>query len=138
MAKFTEQQSAIESVFASSGWLNGAVGTIKVLPGNFQGRVTETEFLRIEILPARIRADYRNLGTAGQVVIQIYTQGNTGISRSMQIADALDESLQTKLFITTNGSIQTGVSTLAVIGTDEANEGLYRVDYILTYNYFAN
>jgi hypothetical protein len=138
MAKFTEQQSAIESVFASSGWLNGAVGTIKVLPGNFQGKVSETEFLRIEILPARIRADYRNLGTAGQVVIQIYTKGNTGISRSMEIADALDESLQTKLFTTTNGSIQTGVSALAIIGTDDSNEGLYRVDYILTYNYYAN
>jgi len=138
MAKFTEQQSAIESVFASSEWLNGAVGTIKVLPGNFQGKVSETEFLRIEILPARIRADYRNLGTAGQVVIQIYTKGNTGISRSMQIADALDESLQTKLFTTTNGSIQTGVSALAIIGTDDSNEGLYRVDYILTYNYYAN
>jgi len=138
MAKFTEQQSAIESVFASSEWLNGAVGTIKVLPGNFQGKVSETEFLRIEILPARIRADYRNLGTAGQVVIQIYTKGNTGISRSMEIADALDESLQTKLFTTTNGSIQTGVSALAIIGTDDSNEGLYRVDYILTYNYYAN
>lgn len=138
MAKFSEQQTAIESVFASSEWLSSVAGTVKVLPGNFQGAVSETEFLRLEILPARIRADYRNLGTAGQVVVQIYTKGNTGISRSMQIADALDESLQTKLFTTTNGSIQTGVSALAVLGTDEANEGLYRVDYILTYNYFAN
>jgi hypothetical protein len=138
MAKFSEQQTAIESVFASSEWLSGVAGTVKVLPGNFQGAVSQTEFLRLEILPARIRADYRNLGTAGQVVVQIYTKGNTGISRSMQIADALDESLQTKLFTTTNGSIQTGPSALAVLGTDEANEGLYRVDYVLTYNYFAN
>jgi len=46
--------------------------------------------------------------------------------------------LQTKLFTTTNGSIQTGVSALAIIGTDDSNEGLYRVDYILTYNYYAN
>ena len=138
MAKFSEQQTAIESVFASSEWLSGVAGTVKVLPGNFQGSISQTEFLRLEILPARIRADYRNLGTAGQVVIQIYTKGNTGISRSMQIADALDESLQTKLFTTTNGSIQTGVSALAVLGTDDSNEGLYRVDYILTYNYYAN
>lgn len=138
MAKFSEQQAAIESVFASSEWLASAAGTVKVLPGNFQGSIADTEFLRLELLPARIRADYRNIGTAGQVVIQIYTKGNTGLSRSMQIADALDESLQTKLFTTSNGSIQTGPSALAVIGTDEANEGLYRVDYVLTYNYFAN
>jgi len=138
MAKFSEQQAAIESVFASSEWLASAAGTVKVLPGNFQGSIADTEFLRLELLPARIRADYRKIGTAGQVVIQIYTKGNTGLSRSMQIADALDESLQTKLFTTSNGSIQTGPSALAVIGTDEANEGLYRVDYVLTYNYFAN
>jgi len=138
MSKFTEQQAAIESVFASSGWTGGSVGTIKVLPANFQGRVNETEFLRLEILPARSRVAFQDFGTAGQIIVQIYTKGNTGLSRSMQIADALDESLQTKLFTTTNGSMQTGVSSLAVIGTDEANDGLYRIDYTISYTYYAN
>jgi hypothetical protein len=77
MAKFSEQQTAIESVFASSEWLSSVAGTVKVLPGNFQGAVSETEFLRLEILPARIRADYRNLGTAGQVPDSHSLEANT-------------------------------------------------------------
>ena len=139
MSKFVEQQAAIESVFGSTGWTSGAVGTIKVLPSNFQGRISDTEFLRLEILPSKPRNAYGEFGSTGQVIVQVYTQGNTGLSRTMQIADALDESLQTTIIKTSNGSVQLGVSSLAVIGIeDDDSKGYFRADYNISYNYYAN
>lgn len=138
MSKFVEQQAAIEGVFASSEWTSGAVGSIKVLPSNFQGSIPQTEFLRLEILPSKPNTNYSNFGSTGQVIVQVYTKGNTGLTRTMEIADALDESLQTKLFTTTNGSVQTGVSSLAVIGIEDSNAGFFRVDYTISYTYYAN
>lgn len=131
MAKYSKVQLDIESIFATTAW---KAESIAAFPGNFDGKIGASEFVKIELLPNASDASFAHFsGIEGQIIIQIYVQAGKGMTRVLAIADILDTYLQAKVFA--NGT-RTGSSALNVIGKDKANASLFRADFTVGFNLY--
>ena len=127
MAKYKDVQTDIEEIFGTTAWNRRL---ITMLPSNYDGGVASPDFLRLEILPLRPLTNYGRLGISGNIIIQIYTKAGLGISRATEIADILDEFLQSKTL--TRGT-NTGTSSVSFLGVDSNDNTLFRADYLVPF-----
>lgn len=130
MSKYTTILNDVESQFASSVWTSL---NISAFPSNYMVPATESEFVKLEILPLTGDGGYNRDGIKGQIIIQVYVKANQGTKRLMEIADSLDTLLQCKHLGT---GTQTQESSLSVQGIDRDNPELFRGDYLVDFNYF--
>lgn len=133
MGKFETLQSDIFSVFGSASWVNE---DIKTVPENFVLTITNSEYIRVAILPGTISEVNIN-SISGQLMIDIFTPAGKGPLRAYQIADKLDEYLNGKTVKTGEGSTQFRASSLNSIGQDVDNKSLFRSLYTISFNYFG-
>lgn len=130
MSKFVNLLSDVEGQFATSTWTSQ---NISAFPANFRVPETESEFVKLEVLPLRDNSDYGRCGIEGIIYVQIYVQANQGLKRLMEIADILDTILQAKSL--TNGT-KTQASSLNVIGVDRDNPELFRADFAVDFTFY--
>ena len=124
----------IEGVFSTASW---TANDIDIYPDNYQGVIdTETEFLRLNVLPSTsgYLAHGGNKNLSGLVAIKIFVKAVEGQSRIMEIADILDNNLQNKRL--TNGT-ELSTSYINVEGLDPANKSLYSANYIIPFKIYG-
>ena len=128
MPKYANIQTDIEAPFAT--WTHTTV-----VPSNYQGEVTATEFIRINIIPGTtFNQPNGTEGSSGMVRIDIFVPAGFGPTRANAICDLLDPVIANQTF--TNGTF-TFSSTVAPQGLDPDNYGLYRVNYSVPYRHFT-
>lgn len=133
MSRFTDVRTDLEEVFASTEWTSE---NIQAFPANFAGGTAQhDEFVIVETVPGKLtnrrNRSYQNVHTvSGQYIVQIYVRTGTALVRPMEIADILDNLLNSKRL--TSGT-QTGIPVVDVIGTDTDDKSLYRVDFIVNF-----
>jgi hypothetical protein len=131
MSKYNKVQLDLESVFSTTAW---KAESIPAFPGNFEGDIGATEFVKLEILPSGTIESFGHFsGIEGQVIIQVYVSAGKGMTRLLAVADILDNYFQAQKFV--NGT-STGSSALNVIGKDSANPALFRADYTVSFSLF--
>jgi hypothetical protein len=133
MSRFTDVRTDLEELFATTDWT--ATG-IQAFPANFAGGTAQhDEFVIVEVVPGKLTTrrnrSFQNVHTvSGQYIVQIYVRTGTAMVRSLEIADILDDLLNSKRL--TSGT-QTGIPVVDVIGTDTDDKTLYRVDLIVNF-----
>jgi hypothetical protein len=133
MSRFTDVRTDLEELFATTDWT--ATG-IQAFPANFAGGTAQhDEFVIVEVVPGKLTTrrnrSFQNVHTvSGQYIVQIYVRTGTAMVRSLEIADILDNLLNSKRL--TSGT-QTGIPVVDVIGTDTDDKTLYRVDLIVNF-----
>lgn len=131
MTKYSNIQTDIEDVFASTDW---TAHSIKAIPSNYSGNVDATEFVRLNIIHGgTANNSYGGSSIRGMIRIDIYVQSGKGEGRANAIADILDDLFQAHQFA--NGT-QSGYSTLNAVGNDTDNPSLYRVNYSIPFTYY--
>lgn len=133
MSKYSQLQTDIFSLFASSSW---KAENIKTFPQNFIAMKAGTEFLRINILPGSSGINVNSV--SGIVIIDIFISAGTGPKRAFLIADKLDSYVGGKYLPHGNGTAtQFGSSSLKALGNDTDNPSLFRFSYEIPFNYFG-
>ena len=128
MPKYANIRSDLEGAFAS--WTHTTV-----VPANYQGEVTATEFIRINILPGTsFNQPAGDTGEQGMVRIDVFVEAGYGIARAYAICDLLDSVIASRQF--SNGT-QTFSSTASPQGLDADDYGFYRVNYSVPYRHFT-
>lgn len=132
MSKYTSIQSTIFSVFATAEWI---AEDINVVPENYQGKSTYTEYIRVNIIYPSGDSIYRNNNFVyGILSIDIFTPTGEGPKRANEIADRLDYYFSAK----TISPVQFLSSSLVPFGRDKDNASLYRTIYTINYKYFGD
>lgn len=128
MPTYANIRSDLEGAFDS--WTHTTV-----VPANYQGEVTATEFIRVNILPGTsFNQPAGTSGTQGMVRIDIFVEAGYGIARAFAICDLLDSVIASRQF--SNGT-QTFASTASPQGLDADDYGFYRVNYSVPYRHFT-
>jgi hypothetical protein len=130
MAKYTQSQSDIEGVFATSAWTTNGIAAF---PVNFQIPSEISEFIKVEYLPLNTDISFGRCGISGFAIIQIYVPSDQGTRRLMEISDLLDILLENKSL--GNGT-RTGASSLNILGQDLGNPNLFRGDYRVNFTFY--
>ena len=133
MSKYSQLQTDIFSLFASSSW---KAENIKTFPQNFIAMNAGTEFLRINIIPGNSGINVHSV--SGIVIIDIFTPAGKGPKRAFLIADKLDSYIGGKFLPHEGGSAtQFASSSLKPLGNDRDNPSLFRFSYEIPFNYFG-
>ena len=127
MAKYADVARDVEGLFGTAEWITHG---ITAYPSNYQGGDYENEFVKLEILPNRALIRYSDPSVEGSVIVQIYTKAGLGITRAMEIADLLDNLMQTQSL--TRGTTL-GTSSLSFLGIDSQDNSLHRADYFIPF-----
>ena len=132
MAKYSNLQNDIFSVFASAEWLAEGIATYPSLlvpdsPG--------TEFIRVDIIPSSQGVNLTSVG--GILIIDIFTQVKSGPKRPTVIADILETFFQGKSFKTGTGVTQFQGSNFSPIKQDRDNPTLGMSTYSIPFNFFG-
>jgi len=130
MSSYSQVIQDLEAVFGSPEWMGNG---ITAYPANMvPTNAKPEEYIVLELLPAQALelqyGDVQQMG--GLIIVQIYTQVNTGSRRAYAISDLLDGVLQRKMLGT---SVQTQSSALNVKGNDSADPTRFRADYVLRF-----
>jgi len=120
----------VESQFATASW---KTNKISAYPVNYIVPASTSEFVKIEVLPLEGNIDYNRFGIDGKIIIQIYIKANKGSKRLMEVADLLDNLLQSKQL---GQGTRTEESSLTVLGIDKDNPELFRGDFSVDFTYF--
>ncbi len=133
MGKYINVQKDVFSIFASLAW---AAELIDTFPSNFVITSDKDEFIRVTILASG--GSPTEISTSGIILAEIFTQSNTGPTRSLEIADKLDAYLSRKTLNTTSGATtQLFQSSLRFDGKDSDNPGLTRSTLSVPFSYFG-
>lgn len=132
MAKFQDATLAIMKIFGSPTWISE---NIKTIPSNIIGSNLGNEYLRINVITGGVGVNVES--TAGQVIVDIFVPNGEGVQRGTALGDTLDKYLSCKTITQSNGSLQTGKTSLIPIGIDSANKALYRYRYTVSFNYYG-
>lgn len=128
MPKYANIRTDLEGAFAS--WNHTTV-----VPANYQGEVTATEFIRVNIIPGTtFNQPNGSSGESGMVRIDIFTEAGYGTTRAFAICDLLDSVIANQTF--SNGTF-TFSSTASPQGLDADDYGYYRVNYSVPYRHFT-
>jgi len=124
--------------FGSAYW---TTNNIQTFPDNYQGDISNSEYLRVSVLPSTgsVESFGDDLGVrtkqiSGLVAIKIFVKAGEGQGRLMAIADLLDNLLQDKTL--TNGT-KLRMSYLSVEGIDSANSALYSASYFIPFSLYG-
>ena len=130
MSSYSQTIQEVEAIFASPTWVSN---DIKAYSSNVTAIGTKpAEYVVLELLPAQpLEIQYGDAQqVSGLIIIQIYTQVNTGSRRTYEISDLLDEVLQRQSL---GISVQTHSSALNVKGNDPDDPTRFRADYVLRF-----
>lgn len=130
--RFSAALTTVEALFATPLVVGGT--TVKVYPANYQGNITATEWVRLNVFSFNSELFFGSQASTGQIVCNIFVPSGTGQRRAVAIADVLDAYLSRKIF----SSIQTTNGYINNIGVEKNDSGLYRIDYIVNFNNFNN
>lgn len=129
MPRFTNILTTIEELFSTPLTIDG--DTVPVYPTNYQGQISDTEWVRLNVFTFNSELTFGNESSNGQIVCNIFVPTGLGVRRATAIADALDSKLSRKVI----ASIQTLNGFINNVGVDQVNSGLYRIDLVIN---FAN
>lgn len=130
MGKFGNLDSSIYSIFADSTWTDE---NISVYPENFSASTAETQFVRLNIIPAGEGINVRSV--SGVLLAEIFVpKEKTSIPISI-VADALDRFLAGKTLEASTGSVQFFGSSIGNKRLDSSNPALYRAEYSINFTY---
>jgi hypothetical protein len=131
MGKYLKIQDDIYSIFSSVEWQNE---NIKTIPSN--GVADSGEFVRITILS---NGEALNKNSAsGILMAEIFTSAGGGPTRSVNIADKLDQYLAGKSINTVTGKqTQLFSSNFTFDGIDRDNPGLVKSTFSVQFKYFG-
>lgn len=132
MGKYEALTKGILTVFGSANW---AAENIKTYPDNFIGVDPGNTYIRVHVLPQGLGINLKS--ASGQVLIDIFTPAGNGPLAGSTIADRLDAYLVGKSKLTTEGTVQFGVSAFNPVGVDKSNAALYRSSYSIPFNFFG-
>jgi hypothetical protein len=132
MGKYTELETDIYSIFASTGWI---AYNIKTYPSNYVAVDAPDKFIRINIIPATTGVNLRSV--AGILMIDIFTSAGYATKDAFDIADKLDTYLLGKSISIGSGSTQFSASAIQPEGKDKDNPSLYRTTYSIPFNYYG-
>ena len=121
---FNQTHMAIENLFSGANW------TLPTYPQNYQGKITDSEWIRVNIFQGNSVFRYQGEQTTnGFVVCNIFVPVGQGMKRANEIADQLDT-----LFKQPISGVQLTNSFLTTVGVDTDNSGLFRLDYTVNFN----
>jgi len=129
-SKYTDVLRDVEGLFSSTAW---TANNIPAFPSNYDVSATaqnNQEFVVIEVIPGRNFTNYGRPGVKGQVIIQIYTAAGQGTARANEIADILDNLMQTREL--TRGTL-IGTSSMSHLDLDQNDPYLFRTDYSVSF-----
>jgi len=134
MDKYSSLSKTIFSIFDSALW---KLENIKTFPDNFTQTGGLTEFIRVSIIPSGGSRESTFKSASGVLQIDIFIVSGNGPTQAFYIADRLDKYLvSTTTAIAQKGNIQLLQSSLAPLGIDSANAGLYRYKYTIPFTFF--
>lgn len=128
--RFSMVLTTVEAIFATPLNVGGTV--VKVFPANYQGNITATEWIRLNVFSFNSELFFGGQASNGQIVCNIFVPSGTGQRRAVAIADVLDGLLSRKII----SNIQTTNGYINNIGVEKNDSGLYRIDYVVNFNNF--
>lgn len=132
MGKFLDLESVVYSIFGSQSWKNENIPTY---PLNLVKNDSNKEYIRISIIPGSQSVNINS--SSGVLIIDIFTDYNTGTKAYFKIADKLDSYLVNKSFFKNKYALQLGTSSLAPSGQDPETRSLFRAQYTINFNFFG-
>lgn len=130
---FNDTLKRLENLFASGLTVGGQ--NIKLVPQNFQGRIDDNEWVRINIFQSTSDLSYSgSQNIRGQLVCNIFVPVGRGLRRANEIADGINDLVYNK----TISGVQTTNSFLTTVGVDSVDSGLFRIDYTINFNSYNN
>jgi len=133
MGKYTDLETDIFSIFASTSWESENIDTY---PGNFISTGNSKEFIRVNIIPSG--KGVNRVSISGVVIIDIFTFAGEGTRKASLIADTLDKYLGDKAIALQSGkTTQFGSSSMTLSGSDSDNPSLFRASYTIPFNFFG-
>ena len=125
---FANTTREIEKLFNNADW---KANNIKTFPQNYQGKIDDNEFVRVNVFQGNSILRYQGDQTVnGFVLCNIFVPVGQGVKRAHEIADLLNTLLSKK----TISGVQLTNSFLTTVGVDTDNSGLFRLDYTINFN----
>lgn len=121
-------------IFGTPAWESEGINTF---PDNFVG-TPGVPYIRVSIVASGAATTNITKSVSGQILIEIFSAAGEATESASTIADTLDVYLSGKLFSLSSGrTTQLFSSTLAPVGQDTENPGLYRMLYTIPFNHFG-
>lgn len=123
---YTDVVNAVYTYISGVFW---SAQSIKTIPDNVSLDNPGAEYIRVTILPNGKGVNM--ISKSGLIMIDIFTEPGKGQSRSLQIANMLDQLFQNKYTeVSTGKSIQFGSSSVRTsVGSDSHYRSIYSLPF---------
>ena len=130
---FNKIQKDIEQAIADNIATGQTLNGINFYPANYQGKISGTEWVRLNVFPGNSELLYRGLRIYGQIVFNIFVPAGNGMIKSTEIADKINSVFGRQII----SGIQTTNSFITTIGIDPVDKGLFRLDLTVNFNNYT-